>query len=128
MKTQPLVLLSATVVLAIGLVIGTGESQSASKETTQLVPLAYAENWGAARLDDGLREQFLNDPNNMVRLPREDIRKRNNRELGEWLPASGQCDYLGKLMSVMEHYELHHKHEQWQGLLVKRQRCYTRFQ
>lgn len=128
MKTQPLLLLSATVVLAIGLLIGTGESQSASKETAQLVPLAYAEKWGAARWDDGLREQFLNDPDNMVRLSREDMQKRNNRGLEEWLPASGQCDYLGKLMSVMEQYELHHRHEQWQDLLVKRQRCYTQFQ
>lgn len=128
MKTQSVLLLIATFALVTGLFIGTGESQSASKETTQLVPLAYAEKWGAARWDGGLREQFLNDPDNMVRLSREDIQKRNNRGLGEWLPASGQCDYFGKFMAVMEQYGLHQRHEQWQDLLVKRQRCYTQFQ
>lgn len=123
MKTQALLLLVATVTLATALFVGTGISKSGSREITLLVPIAYAAQWGADRWDESLREQFLNDQGNLVRLSREEIRNREGRGPENWLPASGQCDYLGKFMAVMERYKLHHRHDQWRDLVVKRQRC-----
>jgi len=128
MTPRTLMFLAAAVALIAGLLIGSGASHSGGKEATQVVSLAYAEQWGAAQWDTGLREQFLNDPDNRVRLSREDVQKRNDQGPEEWLPASGQCDYIGKSMAMMERYKLHHRHEKWQDLRVKRQRCYTRFQ
>ncbi|WP_240339527.1 hypothetical protein [Marinobacter sp. BW6] len=75
-----------------------------------------------------MKERFLEDPENQIRMSQTDRILRDGSGPDEWLPTSGQCDYMGRFMAVMERYRLHHREPQWRGWQTKRQRCYTQFQ
>ena len=86
----------------------TGEViQNASNiEIDHVVPLALAWERGAWRWSDERREQFANDPVNL--LPVEDSLNSSKQHRGpdEWLPPSGQCGYVARFVRVVKKYEL----------------------
>lgn len=128
MKDTKLALLIAAILIVLAAVTREDPAASESWASTQVVPLAFAEKRGADKWPTSQKERFLSDPENQIRLSQPDSVLRNGRGPGEWLPTSGQCDYMGRFMAVMERYQLHHREPQWRDWQTKRQRCYTQFQ
>jgi hypothetical protein len=125
MKSVALLLTAALFVLAAL----TREDPATSEEVTAaVVPITFADRRGADRWRPSLRQRFLEDPANQIRMPDTAIAQRDGRGPDEWLPSSGQCDYIGRFMAVMERYRLHHQEPGWRDWQAKRQRCYTQFQ
>lgn len=123
-----LALFIAAILIVLAAVTREEPAASESRATTQVVPLVFAEELGADQWPPSMREQFLNDPANQIRMSQPDRVLRNGRGPDEWLPALGQCDYIGRFMAVMERYQLHHREPHWRDWRTKRQRCYTQFQ
>ncbi|WP_041654709.1 HNH endonuclease family protein [Marinobacter nauticus] len=86
----------------------TGEviQNAANIEIDHVVPLAFAWERGAWEWSDEQREQFANDPVNL--LPVEDSLNSSKQHRGpdEWLPPSGQCGYVARFVRVVKKYEL----------------------
>lgn len=128
MRDTKLALLIAGVLILLAAMTRESPSASESGEMARVVPLEYAQARGADRWSASTLEQFLDDPENQIRLRDVDLALRAGRGPDEWLPATGQCDYMGRFMAVMERYRLHHTEPDWQDWLTRRQRCYTQFQ
>lgn len=127
MKDTKLALLIAAILIMLAAL--TREDPAASEEATAaVVPITYADKRGADRWQASMRQRFLEDPSNQIRMANAAIAQRDGRGPNEWLPSSGQCDYIGRFMAVMERYRLHHQEPGWRDWQAKRQRCYTQFQ
>lgn len=128
MKDTKLALFIAAILIMLAAATREEPAASESLAKTQVVPLVFAEALGADQWPPSMKERFLNDPENQIRMSQPDRIVRDGRGPDEWLPSSGQCDYMGRFMAVMERYQLHHREPQWRGWQTKRQRCYTQFQ
>jgi len=71
-----------------------------------VVPLAWAWEHGAAEWADSKRQQFANNPMNL--LPVEASLNRSKGALGpdQWLPPTGQCGYVARFTRIVKQYEL----------------------
>ncbi|MDK9556097.1 HNH endonuclease family protein [Marinobacter sp. M216] len=81
--------------------------QNASEiDIDHVVPLAWAWEHGAAGWSHTKREQFANDPVNL--LPVEASLNRSKGALGpnQWLPPAGHCGYVARFTRIMKKYEL----------------------
>ncbi|MDX1561075.1 MAG: hypothetical protein R3193_19360 [Marinobacter sp.] len=127
MKDTKLALFIAAILIMLAAI--TREDPAASEESTAaVVPITYADKRGADRWQPSMRQRFMEDPANRIRMASAAIAERNGRGPDEWLPSTGQCDYMGRFMAVMERYQLHHREPGWREWRNKRQRCYTQFQ
>ena len=115
MKDTRLALLIAAILIVLAAVKRADPSVSESWASTQVVPLAFAEKRGADKWPTSQKERFLSDPENQIRLSQPDSVLRNGRGPGEWLPTSGQCDYMGRFMAVMERTQSHYRERQRAG-------------
>ena len=128
MKDTKLALFIAAILIVLAAATRGEPSASESWATTRVVPLVFAEELGADQWPPSMRDRFLNDTENQIRMSQPDRVMRDDRGPDEWLPSSGQCDYMGRFMAVMERYQLHHREPHWRDWQTKRQRCYTQFQ
>jgi len=128
MRDTKLALVIAAILIVVAAATREEPSASENWEATQVVPIAFAKELGADQWSPSMQERFLNDPENQIRMSQPDSVLRDGRGLDEWLPSSGQCDYMGRFMAVMERYQLHHRVPRWRDWQTKRQRCYTQFQ
>jgi len=128
MRDTKLALFIAAILIVVAAATREEPSASENWETTQVVPLTFAERLGADQWPPSLKERFMNDPENQITMSQPDSVLRDGRGPDEWLPSSGQCDYMGRFMAVMERYQLHHREPHWRDWQTKRQRCYTQFQ
>ena len=59
-----------------------------------VVPLKWAWDHGANKWTKAKREQFANDPANLLSVERSLNRQKGAKGLYEWLPPKNQCQYI----------------------------------
>ena len=104
MKDTKLALFIAAILIVLAAATREEPSASESWATTRVVPLVFAEELGADQWPPSMRDRFLNDTENQIRMSQPDRVMRDDRGPDEWLPSSGQCDYMGRFMAGMERF------------------------
>lgn len=80
-----------------------------SIDIDHIVPLEYAATHGGAMgWTDDEREQFANDPDNMLAVSPSQNRSKGSAGPGEWMPdnESFHCDYVTMFASVAKDYDI----------------------
>ncbi|MCW8196009.1 HNH endonuclease [Proteobacteria bacterium 005FR1] len=76
----------------------------AAIDIDHVVPLKWAWDHGASEWSQDKREQFANDPVNLISVERSLNRSKGAKGILEWLPPSGQCQYVLRFMRVLKLY------------------------
>ena len=87
-----------------------------------VVPLKWAWDHGANKWTKAKREQFANDPANLLSVERSLNRQKGAKGLDEWLPPKNQCQYIVRFERVIKTYGLNlssHKNIEYQALKGK---------
>lgn len=73
-----------------------------------VVPLEHAHIMGAWRWSKEKREQFANDPDNLLAVSYSENRSKGSKSLGEWMPKhrDAWCDYIDKWVFVKKKYDI----------------------
>lgn len=71
-----------------------------------VVPLSWAWRRGAWQWSDEAREQFANDRVNLWPVESSLNRSKSDQPPSEWLPPSGQCQYVARFARVSKVYGL----------------------
>lgn len=71
-----------------------------------VVPLKWAWMHGANRWEKSKREQFANDPANLLSVEARLNRQKGAKGLDQWLPPANQCQYALRFMRVSKTYKL----------------------
>jgi hypothetical protein len=73
-----------------------------------VVPLAYAHYRGASAWSSQRKEDFANDPDNLLAVRDIDNQRKSAQGPSTWMPANQayRCDYLAHFMRVMDKYRL----------------------
>lgn len=69
-----------------------------------VVPLKWAWERGASRWTQEQREKFANDPVNLLSVEASLNRSKGAKGITEWLPPSGQCQYILRFLRVVAIY------------------------
>lgn len=81
--------------------------QNASQiDIDHVVPLAWAWRHGADDWRDEKRERFANDPVNLWPVEPSLNRSKGAQGPDQWLPPSGQCQYVARFSRVVKQYDL----------------------
>lgn len=72
-----------------------------------VVPLHWAWLHGAASWSRQQREQFANDLTNLLPVESALNREKGSKGPNEWLPPSGQCQYVARFKRMVITYKLH---------------------
>lgn len=85
-----------------------GEGTSELVPVDHLVALKPGWEWGAWKWSIELREEFANDPLNLVATTREANSSKSDLPPSQWLPAdpAGRCRFAGNYLTVLEKYQL----------------------
>ncbi|WP_083912562.1 HNH endonuclease family protein [Corynebacterium lubricantis] len=87
----------------------TGEPlELADVEIDHVFPLSAAWDLGAHRWDAASREEFANDPRNLIVTSRQANQSKSDQLPSQWLPPdpSYRCEYITHLARVAAHYKL----------------------
>jgi hypothetical protein len=71
-----------------------------------VVPLKWAWKRGADKWSDSKREQFANDPANLISVELSLNRQKGAKGPAEWLPPANQCEYVLRFIRVAKKYGL----------------------
>ncbi|MCK7553376.1 HNH endonuclease family protein [Marinobacter goseongensis] len=71
-----------------------------------VVPLAWSWAHGADDWSDEKRERFANDPVNLWPVEASLNRSKGAKGPDEWLPPSGQCQYVARFSRIVKQYGL----------------------
>ncbi|AEY02974.1 hypothetical protein GU3_16344 (plasmid) [Oceanimonas sp. GK1] len=71
-----------------------------------VVPLKWAWEHGAKHWQKPKREQFANDPANLLSVEASLNRQKGAKGLDQWLPPANQCQYALRFMRVLKTYDL----------------------
>ena len=71
-----------------------------------VVPLKWAWDHGANKWTKAKREQFANDPANLLSVERSLNRQKGAKGLNQWLPPKNQCQYIVRFERVVKTYSL----------------------
>lgn len=71
-----------------------------------VVPLKWDWTHGANRWEKSKREQFANDPANLLSVEARLNRQKGAKGLEQWLPPANQCQYALRFMRVLKTYKL----------------------
>ncbi|MWB98009.1 DUF1524 domain-containing protein [Agromyces sp. MMS17-SY077] len=84
-----------------------GVDTSAAVQIDHVVPLSYAWRHGADEWDEGLRERFANDPENLLAVDGPANNAKSDSGPGEWLPGDAYvCAYADRFEAVLVEYGL----------------------
>jgi len=85
-----------------------GQDTSADVQIDHIVPLAWAWYHGARDWSEQEREDFANDPINLVAVNGYDNQSKSDSGPAQWMPpeTSFACDYLDGFVAVLVEYEL----------------------
>lgn len=85
-----------------------GEKTSQAVQIDHIVPLSMAWQSGAWKWGDADREQFANDPLNLLAVDGPTNNAKGGRGPSRWLPPaeSAHCDYAKSYVAVMTKYSL----------------------
>lgn len=85
-----------------------GEGTSELVPIDHLVAMRPAWEWGAWKWSIELREEFANDPINLVATTREANSSKSDLPPSKWLPSdpAGKCRFAGNFLTVVEKYQL----------------------
>jgi hypothetical protein len=79
---------------------------SSEIDIDHVVPLRWAWDHGASEWTQSKREQFANDPRNLLPVELSLNRSKGARGLDEWLPPSGRCQYIARFLRLVKIYGL----------------------
>ncbi|MFW5823646.1 MAG: HNH endonuclease family protein [Marinobacter sp.] len=88
-----------------------------------VVPLAWAWERGASDWSGSRREAFANDPVNLLPVEAGLNRSKGARGPDEWLPPSGQCQYLARFLRIVKTYDLRPSAGEMAGMRRGLDRC-----
>jgi hypothetical protein len=71
-----------------------------------IVPLKWAWEHGADKWSQEKREQFANDPVNLVAVEASLNRSKGAKGLDEWLPPANQEQYKARFMRILTKYQI----------------------
>lgn len=71
-----------------------------------VVPLKWAWKRGADKWSDQKREQFANDPANLISVELSLNRQKGAKGPDEWLPPANQCEYVLRFIRIVKKYGL----------------------
>jgi len=74
--------------------------------TKHVVPLAWAWDRGASAWLKEQREQFANDPVNLLPVEANLNRSKGAQGPDQWLPPTGQCGYVARFSRITKKYRL----------------------
>lgn len=85
-----------------------GRGTSKAVQIDHVVALSDAWNDGADAWSDAKREQFANDPDNLLAVDGPANNAKRDKDPSQWLPSntSYQCDYTKHYIEVATRYEL----------------------
>ncbi len=69
-------------------------------------PLSAAWDHGASDWDAQRRQDFANDPKNLVAVLGSENLSKGDKTPGEWMPENGRCEYATAYLAVASTYEL----------------------
>lgn len=75
-------------------------------DVDHLVPLKEAYQSGAAAWPTARREQFANDPINLIATAAHENRSKGDGDVAEWLPPRDPCGYVTRFVGVKRAYGL----------------------
>ena len=86
----------------------TGEviQNSSDIDIDHVVPLKWAWDRGASSWGQGRREEFANDPVNLIPVEASLNRSKGAQGPDDWLPPSGQCGYVARFLRIVRIYNL----------------------
>nr|WP_245777356.1 HNH endonuclease family protein [Marinobacter pelagius] len=79
---------------------------SSDIDIDHVVPLAWSWAHGADDWSDEKRERFANDPVNLWPVEAGLNRSKGAKGPDQWLPPSGQCQYVARFSRVVKQYDL----------------------
>lgn len=79
---------------------------STSVQIDHVVPLKAAWDKGASNWTDQKREEFANDPLNLIAVDGSSNQEKGAKTIDEWLPEVNQTDYISRYIKVCEKYSL----------------------
>lgn len=71
-----------------------------------VVPLVWAWEHGASEWTRERRETFANDPSNLWPVEASLNRSKGGRGPDEWMPPSGECQYVSRFLRLLIKYDL----------------------
>lgn len=90
-------------------------------ELDHVVPLAEAHRSGGWRWNSWQKEEFANDPLNLLPVYGATNRAKRDRDPAEWLPEHNRCPYLRRWVAIKKKYRLHADAEEMEA--IKRSGC-----
>ena len=87
----------------------TGEVITSAKQLDidHVVPLKWAWSHGADQWTNHKREQFANDPINLIAVEASLNRAKGAQGPDEWLPPKNECQYILRFKRVLVKYSIH---------------------
>lgn len=79
---------------------------SSKIDIDHLVPLKWAWDHGSRNWDQARREEFANDPVNLLSVEASLNRQKGAKGPAEWLPPSNRCGYVSRFTRVVKRYRL----------------------
>ncbi|WP_083264386.1 HNH endonuclease family protein [Pseudohongiella acticola] len=96
---------------------------SSEIDIDHVVPLRWAWDRGAAQWSQQERENFANDPVNLIPVEASLNRSKGARGPDEWLPPSGQCSYVARFVRIVRVYGLNMKASEERSIQALLDRC-----
>ncbi|WP_207798124.1 HNH endonuclease family protein [Bermanella marisrubri] len=81
-------------------------SNAQEVDIDHVVPLKWAWDHGARKWTRDKREQFANDPVNLIAVERSLNRQKGASGPTQWLPPKNQCQYVARFVRVLHIYDL----------------------
>lgn len=85
-----------------------GQDTSSLVQIDHLIPLSWAAQQGANDWDNETREQFANDPLNLLAVDGSANASKSDSGPSEWIPdaEASHCGYAARFVAVLDAYEL----------------------
>lgn len=97
---------------------------ASSLDIDHICPLSFAWQHGADKWSQEKREQFANDPTNLVAVEASLNRQKKDADIANWLPPKNQCQYISRFLRVSKSYDLQFSaQEQASYQQIKSQYC-----
>lgn len=73
-----------------------------------VIPIKYADSIGASKWDKKLKNQFYNDPLNLIITSKSQNRSKGSKGLSQWMPVNKdfRCTYINTWQMVSNKYNL----------------------
>ncbi|WP_043437354.1 HNH endonuclease family protein [Arthrobacter sp. UNC362MFTsu5.1] len=100
-----------------------GADTSSAVQIDHIVPLSLAWQTGAQQIDDGQRQEFANDPLNLMAADGPSNMAKSDKDAATWLPPNKafRCEYTARITAVKAKYKLwvtQPEHDAIQGILA----------